>query len=248
MKENDIEIKEYMKNVYSKYWFNAREKIYGFSQYDKTLIDLISTKIKGGKLLDVAVGTGYPFASNLRTTNVVYGIDISPKLIDKCKLLYPDIICVVGDAEDLPYNNNFFDLVYSFHSSWYFPNLIKVVSEMLRVTISNGYVIFDIQNIKNKENYKNFKKREKKYKYRLLYYPAHIIKNIVKLAIGKTNVSWQIINHEVPTNPKILESFFLENKINYKVLVRNIDESITYVNENKSYESESRLVFIIKKE
>ena len=174
--------------------------------YDKNLIALVQEKINAGKLLDVAIGTGYPFASTLRQTNKIYGIDISANLVEKCSRLYPDVISVVGDSEDLPYQDSFFDVVYSFHSTWYFPNLIKAISEMVRVTKTNGFIVFDIQNSENKTNFKSHTKRVVKYKFRFFYYLLHFAKQFVKLLLGRTDVSWPISLHEIPTNPKILTS------------------------------------------
>lgn len=130
--------KTYMREVYSKSWISAREEIYGFLEYDKNLCNYICKHVpEAGKLLEVAIGTGYPFADFFQKAEYsVQGIDISPKLIEKCRQLYPKINCKVGDAEDLDYPDDFFDCVYCFHSTWYFPNLNKAIDEMLRVTRS----------------------------------------------------------------------------------------------------------------
>ena len=37
--------KEYMKNIYSKYWTYARERKYGFLEYDKNLCNYISKNV-----------------------------------------------------------------------------------------------------------------------------------------------------------------------------------------------------------
>mgnify|MGYP001281726718 CR=1 FL=1 len=118
-------IKKHMRDKYSNYWITAREKKYGFLEYDKNLIEYITENAdKGeGRILEVGVGTGYPFATTFQEKGYdVYGIDISPQLVDKCKKSYPNIKCEVGDAENLPYKDNFFDVVYCFHSTWYFPD------------------------------------------------------------------------------------------------------------------------------
>ena len=50
--------KTYMKNIYSQYWINAREKIYGFPQYDKNLCNFVCKNIPRGKnILEVGIGT-----------------------------------------------------------------------------------------------------------------------------------------------------------------------------------------------
>ena len=79
--------KTYIKEVYSKYWLNARDRIYGFSKYNEHLCTYICDHIpRGQKLLDVGIGTGYPFGDFFQKNGYdVYGIDISAELIRKCR-------------------------------------------------------------------------------------------------------------------------------------------------------------------
>ena len=41
-----IDRKEYMKTTYANYWINARNDLYGFMDYDRALINLISSQIR----------------------------------------------------------------------------------------------------------------------------------------------------------------------------------------------------------
>ena len=41
--------KEYMKNIYSKYWTYARERKYGFLEYDKNLCNYITKNVSKKK-------------------------------------------------------------------------------------------------------------------------------------------------------------------------------------------------------
>ena len=79
--------KTYMRDIYSRYWIDAREKIYGFPDYDRNLCEYICNYVSNlGKILEVAVGTGYPFADFLQKEGyAVYGIDIAHNLIEKCQ-------------------------------------------------------------------------------------------------------------------------------------------------------------------
>ncbi|MBM5804854.1 MAG: class I SAM-dependent methyltransferase [Candidatus Verstraetearchaeota archaeon] len=152
--------KTFMKDVYSKYWIKER-KAMGFIQYDRNLCNYICKNVPtGSKLLEVAIGTGYPIADFLQKTGYeIYGVDISSDLIEECGRLNPNIKCEVGDAENLYYTDNSFDCVYCFHSTWYFPNLNVVIDEMLRVARSGGVVIFDIENLNNKKIAEGYRKR-----------------------------------------------------------------------------------------
>ena len=88
----------------------------------------------------------------------MYGVDISDILIERCQQLFPKIKSSVGDAENLVFEDGFFDLCFCVHSTWYFPDVNKAISEMIRVTKKNGHVCFDIQNILNKDIKSNFKR------------------------------------------------------------------------------------------
>lgn len=116
--ENEINRKDYIKKHYSQYWLTARDKIYGFLEYDKNLISLIERYLKPNskKFLEVAIGTGYPFSDYFANKDYnVYGIDISSELVEKCKNLNPKINAIVGDAEKLDFESGIFDITFCFH-------------------------------------------------------------------------------------------------------------------------------------
>ena len=66
------------------------------------MCDFICERIPDtAKLLEVGIGTGYPFAVFFQRLNYeVHGIGISPALVAKFKSLNSAIICKVGDAEE----------------------------------------------------------------------------------------------------------------------------------------------------
>lgn len=135
--------KTYVRDVYSQFWITAREKCsfsHGYLEYEKNLCNYICEHVpKGGKLLGVAIGMGYPFEDFLQRKGYsVCGIDIAPCLIEKCRQLYPKIDCKVGDAEDIDFSDDHFDCVYCFSGSFLIPNLNKAIDEMLRVTRRGG--------------------------------------------------------------------------------------------------------------
>jgi len=47
----------------------------------------------------------------------VYGIDISPTHVEEVKKALPNVHVIEGDAEDLPFKNVYFDVVYCFRST-----------------------------------------------------------------------------------------------------------------------------------
>lgn len=237
--------KTYMRNIYSKYWIDARERIYGFLEYDRNLCRYISANVQnqGGRLLEVAIGTGYPFADFFKKAGYsVYGIDIAPNLVKKCQDLHPNIICKVGDAENLDFPDNLFDCTYCFHSTWYFPDVNKVIDEMLRVTKSGSLVIFDIQNRNNRDIADGYRKRllQEKGVRKVLWY----IKNFVKLLLRRGPIIWEHVVHEVPTYPESIYNH-LEKKgvTGYRVMVRKLDETLELQRSLGPFEKYPRIIF-----
>lgn len=241
--------KSYMKNIYSKYWVIAREKKYGFLDYDKNLCNYILKNISIKKnILEVAVGTGFPFANFFQKKGFqVYGIDIAPSLVEKCKKLNNKIICKVGDAENLEYPDNFFGCTYCFHSTFYFSNIYKAINEMLRVTLPGGLIIFDIQNSENFETIKNYNKLILSKK-KLLNRGIRYLKNIIKMIIKKEGIDWTNIIYETPENPENIINHLKKNKIyKYKLFVRLNDQNIKMIDKYDLLKNYSRVIFSITK-
>jgi len=242
--------KTFMKTVYSKYWIHAREKKYSFLKYDENLCSFISSKVsKKSKILDVAIGTGVPFGNYFEKNGYkVYGVDIAPILIEKCKKLNRNINSEVGDAENLKYPENFFNCTYCFHSTAYFTNLDKVIDEMIRVTIPNGLIIFDIQNRNNNEIAKNYNKMlltKRKGIRKFVRYS----KNIFKIILRKGMIDWTDVIHEVPTYPEMIYQYLKKSKIkNYEIMVKS-NESDTLENKttNNGFKDYSKIVFVLFK-
>lgn len=240
--------KEYMREVYSKYWMTARDKIYGFMQYDKNLCSYMVEQIpEGGIILDVAMGDGYPFAKFFSEKGyIVHGLDIAPTLIEKCRRMYPDINCRVGNAENLEYPNDYFDCTYCFHSTWYFPNLNKALDEMIRVTRPGGLVIFDIQNRNNKNINDEFQRQFTEARGINRFKKG--IKNIAKMILRRGFVDWHFVVYVFPSQPEDVYQYLEEKQISsFQIMVRQEDESIEARSELGSFEHYDRLLFAIRK-
>lgn len=132
---------EYLKETYSTKWIRARKE-YGFTEHEKYLFTVVREICPNGSLLDVGIGTGEPFAQKFVNEGYqVEGVDIAEKLLDICRS--NGIKCSYGNAEEkLDFENDSFDLVYCFNSTWYFKNIEKAIGEMMRV--SRKWVVFDI--------------------------------------------------------------------------------------------------------
>lgn len=232
-----------MREVYSHYWLRARETKYGFMDYDQRLCDTISSRSpEGGKLLEVAIGTGYPVADALQKQGFeIHGIDISPALIEKCLATNPAIHAKVGDAENLDYADGEFDAAYCFHSTWYFPDLPRVIDEMLRVTRPDGFIIFDIQNRANPEIAAEYDKRLAQVRPGLGPRLNLHARNLAKVILRHGNPNWHGLVYEVPTDPKAIQEHLGDRE--YQVL----DRELKPLDGPGIFSEYPRLVFIVGK-
>ncbi|MBI4671569.1 MAG: class I SAM-dependent methyltransferase [Chloroflexi bacterium] len=94
-------------------------------------------------LLDVGCGTGEILAQITARENVTLaGIDLSANMIAAAKQKLGERADLrVGDAENLPWSNDSFDVIICLDSFHHYPNPRKVLAEMLRVTKANGRLI-----------------------------------------------------------------------------------------------------------
>ena len=118
---------------------------------------------------------------------------------------------------------------------------------MMRVAVPKGLVIFDIQNLNNNIISSSYLKSLSRYNNRFFYYPIHFMKNIVKIFLGRKDISCRIVLHEVPTKNETLYTYFRKQKINYKVMVNKEDNDLEIMNSSDSFEDFSRLIFAIIK-
>ena len=225
---DSLKRKQYMKNVYSKIWSKTRKE-YGVEQYDNDLIQELIKELKSGKILEVGIGDGFPYSNVLDEMGYeVYGIDISPILIEKVKTQFPKINVSVGDAENLEFKDNFFDIVFCFRSTWYFPNIIKSISEMLRVVKVGGLIIFDIQNSNNPIHINGIKEKIKNKRNNHIYNIVKCLKNIIKIIIKPIkfyHYDWSFRNsiiYETPTNPNIVNKY-LESRKEFKYRIYGVN-------------------------
>ncbi len=97
-------------------------------------------------ILDVGCGTGVVAITAARLGAKVYGLDLSPDLIqcaqENVTLADVTVDLKEGDAESLPYPDNTFDAVLSQFGHMFAPRPQIVIQEMLRVLKSGGTIAF----------------------------------------------------------------------------------------------------------
>ena len=131
------------------YWDGERQHGYGGYRYDGRWRPVAEAMAKhydlqpGQKILDIGCGKGfllYEFSQVVPGIEVV-GLDISQYAIDNAKGEVRPFL-VQGLAQELPFADNYFDLVYSITTlhNLYIYNLKKAVMEINRVSKHNSHI------------------------------------------------------------------------------------------------------------
>ena len=114
----------------------------------KKAIRVISKTHKNPIILDVATGTGdLAIAAMKLNPSKITGIDISKKMLEIGKMkidrkgLSGKIELMQGDSENLPFIDNFFDVVMVAFGVRNFSDPLKGLSEMKRVLRENGMIM-----------------------------------------------------------------------------------------------------------
>ncbi len=120
---------------------NSYYEFYGKSKDDLNK-EILKELPKDLKILEVGSNVGYQLASLKRYGfTKLFGIEIQRECVDKSKKLWDGIDIIYGSGFDIPYKDNFFDLVFTnnvlIHIS---PNDIDLVlDEMYRVSAKYIY-------------------------------------------------------------------------------------------------------------
>jgi|SRR3989344_966384 len=95
---------------------------------------------KSGKILDFGCGDGTRLNLLTRKKGGT-GLDISEKAIKIAKNNYPNLKFIQSDLEDVPLDDNSFDLVYSAFVLEHLNNPERVIEEALRLLTENGSLV-----------------------------------------------------------------------------------------------------------
>ncbi|MDR0286131.1 MAG: methyltransferase domain-containing protein [Clostridiales bacterium] len=127
--------------------FNHQADIYDstdFSKYPRECYPYVLEALSGikfDKVLDLGCGTGVILEKISCANNFaeLYGLDLSENMIAQAKQrLSQKAKLSVGDAENLPYEKENFDLVCCIESFHHYPNPSKALFEIMRVLKTGG--------------------------------------------------------------------------------------------------------------
>ena len=114
--------------------YTVEPEIFSFAQF---------TRYYGRKILEVGVGAGTDFLQWVRAGAKAHGVDLTEEAVEHVRrrlgvygLSAEEIR--VADAENLPFPDNTFDLVYSWGVIHHSPDTVKALEEIIRVTRPGG--------------------------------------------------------------------------------------------------------------
>ena len=101
------------------------------------------SEIQPENILDLGCGNGNVLAALAKcTTYKLFGLDLSENMISEAKKrLNDDVELKIGDSENLPYEDNKFDVIICNASFHHYIHPKKVLNEIKRVLAPNGILI-----------------------------------------------------------------------------------------------------------
>jgi demethylmenaquinone methyltransferase / 2-methoxy-6-polyprenyl-1,4-benzoquinol methylase len=112
-------------------------------QWRRRAVDLAGLRV-GDRVLDVATGTGdlaIELAGRVGGGGEVVGSDFSEKMLERARVKAPGLRFEVGDALQLPYEDDEFDAATVGFGARNFADLQRGLSEMARVVRPGGRVV-----------------------------------------------------------------------------------------------------------
>lgn len=222
--QNIFEEKEFYENMYKdlKGEDDGHCVVYGYDD----LYNFCSTLPKG-ELLDLGCGAGQHTKDLAMMGYSVTGIDISLNGLiyaDRlCKLSQLDTNLILGDIENMPFEDNSFDVVFCSLILHHFPKRTKLLSEIARVC-KKYLIAFEVNahepitfirfNIINQTiGIHNITKNQRS------IFP-HILQNeLSKLGFNSFDIKFIDVHHNIGRNPHSFATFALNfiNKITNKL-------------------------------
>ncbi len=142
----------------------------------------LAATLVGGRVLDVACGTGYGSAELLRHgCDQVVGVDVDEGAVGYASAHYPGPTFVKADAHSLPFDDGFFTGVVSFETIEHLERPELFLQELDRVTTPGSVLILSTPNYRGGEYSTPFHIRE---------FRRHELETLLRDAFGAATVEW----------------------------------------------------------
>ncbi len=154
---------DFFKNKYREYKpqfvFSKLEQYWRQFRYYEDLEQIISSEVgelEKKKILDV--GCGYTSVLNILTAGERYGTDIVINQLQQTGLeLNKEITWITAPTENLPFDENYFDLVFCTNGLDHYDRPVKSLKEIKRVLKPKGLLILTVDTFPTDLGYRNKK-------------------------------------------------------------------------------------------
>ena len=129
------------KEQFSKSWYEEIEQYrYSVEPFIHSIAQF--SRHKGKRVLEIGVGAGTDHLNWARAGTDLYGVDLTDRGIETTSKRLKLYDCKSNlkrvDAEELPFEDNYFDVVYSWGVIHHSENTEEIISEILRVLKPGG--------------------------------------------------------------------------------------------------------------
>lgn len=137
---NKETLQEFYDDIYAKGDVRDNEKLYIW------IVKLFHPE-KRKKLLDIGCGGGWLLREAEGFNLITYGLDISSNAVERAKINAPHSEILVGNGENLPWPDSYFDYVSCLGSLEHYVNPEKGVKEIQRILNIDGTAIIMLPNV-----------------------------------------------------------------------------------------------------
>ena len=191
-------------------------------RWDKEIIGFIKES-RAKRVLDIGCGNG-DLLIKLRKSGFsgeLFGVELSPGIlkggIEQNKKENLNIFFEVGDAQNLRFQDNYFDTILAKHMLHHLPNPQKGVDEIHRCLKPNGTLIITLNSEKNKPRFFECERRAcKKYGLRTEHGQQLVSVENVKKYLAKFSKTETRIRKGKIRKPELFTKYFDSFKDNYE--------------------------------
>ncbi|MBU0612707.1 class I SAM-dependent methyltransferase [Patescibacteria group bacterium] len=143
---NKKESYEKTESYYNKYgtWYD-KERIKGYYEMiNKKEIEIVEKYGRDKDILEIGCGTGIILNEVNKFAREANGIDLSPGMLERAK--EKGLKVQVANAKSIPFDDNIFDVVYSFKVLAHIPEIKDVIRETARVVKNDGTLVLEFYN------------------------------------------------------------------------------------------------------
>ena len=142
-------MKKQNQNYYDEFssWYDLERKKGYHALIDNLEIDLITDRCRNKRVLEIGCGTGLLLERARQVAKEVVGIDLSSGMLSKS--IERDLPVLQAKAEEIPFKDNTFDVIYCFKVLAHIQEIKETVAEMARVLVPGGYMFLEYYNTKS---------------------------------------------------------------------------------------------------